>query len=67
MATIFSGMQLTGELHLGNYLGALRQRLALVRSGQHDAIFCDVDASDPEVCNIYTMLTAVSGKRQPAR
>jgi tryptophanyl-tRNA synthetase len=44
MAMIFSGMQPTGELHLGNYLGALRQWIALVNSGQHEAIFAVVDA-----------------------
>jgi tryptophanyl-tRNA synthetase len=44
MATIFSGMQPTGDLHLGNYLGALRQWVSLVESGQHDAIFSIVDA-----------------------
>jgi tryptophanyl-tRNA synthetase len=45
MATIFSGMQPTGGgLHLGNYLGALRQWVELVRTGEHDAIFCVVDA-----------------------
>lgn len=45
MATIFSGMQPTaGGLHIGNYLGALRQWVKLVESGEHDAIFCVVDA-----------------------
>lgn len=44
MAIIFSGMQPTGELHLGNYLGALRQWVALAKSGQHEAIFGVVDA-----------------------
>jgi tryptophanyl-tRNA synthetase len=45
MATIFSGMQPTGSgLHLGNYLGALRQWVKLVESGQHTAIFAVVDA-----------------------
>src|SRR4051794_18613986 len=44
MATIFSGMQPTGELHLGNYLGALRHWVELVASGKHDAIFSVVDA-----------------------
>src|SRR6185503_15174462 len=44
MATIFSGMQPTGGLHLGNYLGALRQWVKLVESGEHRAIFCVVDA-----------------------
>lgn len=38
---IFSGVQPTGDLHLGTYLGALRQWVA----AQHDAdaIFCVVD------------------------
>lgn len=44
MATIFSGMQPTGELHLGNWLGALRQWVKLVASGEHNAIFSVVDA-----------------------
>jgi tryptophanyl-tRNA synthetase len=44
MATIFSGMQPTGELHLGNWLGALRQWVALSRSGEHTGIFSVVDA-----------------------
>lgn len=44
MATIFSGMQPTGDLHLGNYLGALRQWVTLVETGLHDAIFAVVDA-----------------------
>ena len=38
---VFSGMQPTSDLHLGNYLGALRQWVA----GQHerDNVFCVVD------------------------
>jgi tryptophanyl-tRNA synthetase len=41
MARIFSGIQPTGDLHLGNYLGAIRR---WVRS-QHDedALYCLVD------------------------
>ncbi|MAG29150.1 tryptophan--tRNA ligase [bacterium] len=38
---IFSGMQPTGSLHLGNYLGALKQWVELQE--QHDSIFCIVD------------------------
>jgi tryptophanyl-tRNA synthetase len=41
---IFSGMQPTGELHIGNYFGALRQWVALSKAGTHQAIFCIVDA-----------------------
>jgi tryptophanyl-tRNA synthetase len=40
MARVFSGIQPTGDLHLGNYLGAVRRWV----EGQHDeAIFCVVD------------------------
>ncbi len=38
---IFSGVQPTGNLHLGNYLGALVKFVALQE--QHDCIFCVVD------------------------
>jgi tryptophanyl-tRNA synthetase len=41
---IFSGMQPTGELHIGNYFGALRNWVALANAGTHQAIFCIVDA-----------------------
>ncbi len=39
--TIFSGVQPSGNLHIGNYVGALRQWVKLQNSG--DAIFCLVD------------------------
>ena len=38
---IFSGMQPTGALHLGNYLGALAQWVKLQET--HDCVFCIVD------------------------
>ena len=41
---IFSGAQPTGQLHIGNYLGALKNWIALSESGQYDAIYCVVDA-----------------------
>lgn len=44
MARIFSAMQPTGGLHLGNYLGALRHWIGLTNSGEHDPIFGIVDA-----------------------
>ena len=37
---ILSGMQPSGDLHLGNYLGALRQ---WVSAQNHDAFYCVVD------------------------
>jgi tryptophanyl-tRNA synthetase len=41
MNRIFSGIQPTGDLHLGNYLGALRNWVAL--QNHHDCIYCIVD------------------------
>ncbi|HMK68202.1 MAG TPA: tryptophan--tRNA ligase [Stellaceae bacterium] len=41
MNRIFSGVQPTGNLHLGNYLGAIRNWVALQR--HYDCIFCIVD------------------------
>lgn len=38
---VFSGIKPSGDLTLGNYLGAIQQWLPLQRS--HDAIFCIVD------------------------
>lgn len=40
MATVFSGMQPTGEVHLGNYLGAVSR---WVRDQAQDQYFCVVD------------------------
>ena len=41
MARIFSGIQPSGELHIGNYLGAVKNWVAL--QGTVDAIYCIVD------------------------
>jgi len=41
MNRIFSGIQPTGNLHLGNYLGAIRNWVQLQES--YDCIFCMVD------------------------
>ncbi len=38
---VFSGVQPTGNLHLGNYLGAIRRFVQLQDS--HDCIYCVVD------------------------
>ena len=38
---VFSGIQPSGELHVGNYLGAVRNWVAL--QDQYDCIFCIVD------------------------
>ncbi len=44
MNRIFSGMQPTGGLHIGNYYGALKQWVALAREPENETIFCVVDA-----------------------
>ncbi|EKD76081.1 MAG: hypothetical protein ACD_43C00230G0001 [uncultured bacterium] len=41
MARILSGIQPSGALHLGNYIGAMRQWLELQK--QHECFFCIVD------------------------
>src|SRR5512143_2605889 len=38
---VFSGVQPTGNLHLGNYLGAITKFVAL--QAEHDCIYCVVD------------------------
>src|SRR5437870_6736200 len=38
---VFSGVQPTGNLHLGNYLGAIQKFVELQKS--HDCIYCVVD------------------------
>ena len=41
MNRVFSGIQPSGELHIGNYLGAVRNWIAL--QDKHECIFCIVD------------------------
>jgi tryptophanyl-tRNA synthetase len=60
---VLSGMQPTSDsLHLGNYLGALRQWVAL--QDDHDAFYCVVDlhaitsGHDPELLRHRTRVTA---------
>ncbi len=41
MHRVFSGIQPSGELHIGNYLGAVRNWVALQQ--EHECVFCIVD------------------------
>ena len=41
MKRVFSGVQPTGNLHLGNYLGAIRNFVSLQNT--HECIYCVVD------------------------
>ena len=38
---VFSGIRPTGNLHIGNYLGAIKQWIELQKV--HDCVFCIVD------------------------
>ena len=40
-ARVFSGVQPTGQLHIGNYLGALKNWAEI--QGEYESIFCIVD------------------------
>ncbi|MDB9732134.1 tryptophan--tRNA ligase, partial [Candidatus Pelagibacter sp.] len=40
---IFSGVQPTGNLHLGNYLGAIKNFVELQNEEENECIFCVVD------------------------
>ena len=61
--TVFSGVQPTGDIHLGNYLGAIKQFLTFQNDA--DSIFCIVDQhaitvfQDPEELrnNVYSVLS----------
>lgn len=62
MARILSGIQPSGILHLGNYIGALQQWKQLQQ--QHDAYFCIVNlhalttSEDPDALRENTLRTA---------
>ena len=40
---IFSGVQPTGNLHLGNYLGAIKNFVELQNDKENQCIYCVVD------------------------
>ena len=52
---IFSGVQPTGNLHIGNYLGAIKNFVDLNNDNQNKCVFCVVDlhaitvAQDPKI------------------
>lgn len=43
MPTVFSGIQPSGTLHIGNYLGAIKNWVALAEREQHRCFYCIVD------------------------
>ncbi len=58
MERIFSGVQPTGNLHLGNYLGAIRNWVRLQRD--YDCLFCVVDLHAITVWQEPAELTAAT-------
>lgn len=60
---VFSGIQPSGIIHLGNYLGAIRNYIAL--QDRYEAIYCIVDyhaltsTHDPETIRRYTAQMAL--------
>ena len=59
MKRVFSGVQPTGNLHIGNYLGALKQFVEL--QDDHECIYCVVDMhsitvpQDPKELKSHTL------------
>ena len=59
MKRIFSGAQPTGQLHIGNYLGAIKNWVAL--QDEYDAFYCIVNLhaitlpQDPEILRKATL------------
>ena len=73
---IFSGVQPTGNLHLGNYLGAIKNFVKLNNEDQNECVFCVVDlhaitvAQDPKKLkeNIYeTVATFIASGINPEK
>ena len=63
---IFSGVQPTGNLHLGNYLGAIKNFVDLNNKKENECIFCVVDLhaittkQDPKELNENTRETVAT-------
>ncbi len=73
---IFSGVQPTGNLHLGNYLGAIKNFVKLNNDDQNKCIFCVVDLhaitinQDPKILrdNIHeTVATFIASGIDPTK
>jgi tryptophanyl-tRNA synthetase len=64
MTRVFSGIQPSGELHIGNYLGAVQNWVRL--QNEHDCLFCIVDlhaitqSYDPANLSSLTLDMAIS-------
>ena len=61
---IFSGVQPTGNLHLGNYLGAIKNFVDLQNEKKNQCIFCVVDLHAITVKQDPKELKKISEKQQ---
>ena len=73
---VLSGVQPTGDLHLGNYLGALKQWVDIANNPAHETFFCVVDLHavtvlhDPkqlEEATLQAAATFIAAGVEPAR
>ena len=73
---IFSGVQPTGNLHLGNYLGAIKNFVDLNNDDKNKCIFCVVDlhaitvSQDPKELNhniLETVATFIASGIDPKK
>ena len=73
---IFSGVQPTGNLHLGNYLGAIKNFVTLNNDTENECIFCVVDlhaitvSQDPKELNhniLETVATFIASGIDPQK
>ncbi len=74
MARVLSGIQPSGDLHLGNYLGAIRNWVA--HQDSHDALYCvvdlhaltlDIDPADLRARTYDTALDLLAAGLDPGR
>ena len=70
MKTVFSGIQPTSEIHLGNYMGAVANWLALQENPNYKNIYCIVDLHAITVFINYIKDAGIhahgAGKRNPS-
>ena len=62
---IFSGVQPTGNLHLGNYLGAIKNFVSLHNEKDNECVYCVVDLhaitvkQDPKILKALVNIEAI--------
>ena len=62
---ILSGVQPSGDLHLGNYLGAIKNFVALQNEKDNECVYCVVDLhaitvkQDPKILKALVNIEAI--------